>query len=48
MLGCEVSPDVNISAKRYNIRLFEPSNDVLAESCIRCETVSITIIMFID
>jgi len=36
--GCEVTPDVNISADKYNIKLFIPSPDGLSEVWIRADT----------
>ena len=38
--GCEVAPDVNSSAQKYNIKLFVPGNDGLTEVWIRADTVS--------
>ena len=37
--GCEVLPDVNISAKKYSIRLLIPSIDGMNETLIKCSTV---------
>ena len=37
--GCEVLPDVNISSKKYAIRLMIPSIDGMSETSIRCATV---------
>ncbi len=39
--GCEVTPDVNLSAQKYNIKLFVPSQDGLSEAWVRCEDVSV-------
>ncbi|CAF3350460.1 unnamed protein product [Rotaria sp. Silwood1] len=36
--GCEVLPDVNISSKKYAIRLMIPSIDGMNETLIRCST----------
>lgn len=36
--GCEVNPDVNISSKKYNIKLFVPSHDGMQEVWIRADT----------
>lgn len=36
--GCEVFPDVNISSKKYIIRLMIPSIDGMNETLIRCST----------
>ncbi|CAF0861801.1 unnamed protein product [Rotaria sordida] len=36
--GCEVLPDVNISSKKYAIRLLIPSIDGMNEILIRCST----------
>lgn len=38
--GCEVNPDVNISAQKYNIKLFVPGSDGMQEVWIRADTVS--------
>ena len=38
--GCEVTPDVNLSSQKYNIKLFVPSQDGLSEVWVRCEDVS--------
>jgi hypothetical protein len=38
--GCEVFPDVNISSKKYAIRLMIPSIDGMNETIIRCSTVN--------
>ena len=40
LLGCEVTPDVNLSAQKYNIKLFVPSQDGLSEVWVRCDDVS--------
>ena len=37
--GCEILPDVNISAKKYAIRLMIPSIDGMNETIIKCSTV---------
>ncbi|CAF0993378.1 unnamed protein product [Adineta steineri] len=37
--GCEILPDVNISSKKYAIRLLIPSIDGMNETIIRCSTV---------
>ena len=44
--GCEVLPDVNISAKKYSIRLMIPSIDGMNETIIKCSTVRS--IVFVD
>jgi kindlin 2 len=36
--GCEILPDVNISSKKYAIRLMIPSIDGMNETLIRCST----------
>ncbi|CAF0782376.1 unnamed protein product [Adineta ricciae] len=36
--GCEIFPDVNISSKKYVIRLLIPSIDGMNEALIRCST----------
>lgn len=41
--GCEILPDVNISAKKYSIRLMIPSIDGMNEALIKCTTVSPTL-----
>jgi hypothetical protein len=41
--GCEILPDVNISSKKYAIRLMIPSIDGMNETLIRCSTVSLII-----
>lgn len=38
--GCEIFPDVNISSKKYSIRLMIPSIDGMNETIIKCSTVS--------
>ena len=38
--GCEILPDVNISSKKYAIRLLIPSIDGMNETLIRCSTVN--------
>lgn len=38
--GCEVTPDVNISQKKYGIKLEVPSIDGMSEMYIRCDDVS--------
>lgn len=44
--GCEVLPDVNISSKKYAIRLMIPSIDGMNEISIRCSTVRIDSFLF--
>jgi kindlin 1 len=39
--GCEIFPDVNISSKKYAIRLMVPSIDGMNETLIRCSTVNL-------
>ncbi|CAF1166593.1 unnamed protein product [Rotaria sordida] len=36
--GCEILPDMNISAKKYSIRLMIPSIDGMNETLIKCST----------
>ncbi|CAF2936561.1 unnamed protein product [Rotaria sp. Silwood2] len=36
--GCEILPDMNISAKKYSIRLMIPSIDGMNETLIRCSS----------
>lgn len=38
--GCEILPDVNISTKKYAIRLMIPSVDGMNEALIKCSNVS--------
>lgn len=39
--GCEVTPDVNISQRKYGIKLEVASSEGMSEMYIRCENVSI-------
>lgn len=43
--GCEVTPDVNISQNKFGIKLEVPSADGMTEMCIRCESVSVRVII---
>ncbi|CAF2520965.1 unnamed protein product [Rotaria sp. Silwood2] len=45
--GCEVLPDVNISSKKYAIRLMIPSIDGMNEILIRCSTVCYIFFRFV-
>lgn len=45
--GCEVFPDVNISSKKYIIRLMIPSIDGMNETLIRCSTVNFFLFLLI-
>lgn len=38
--GCDVTPDVNISAQKFNIKLFVPSSEGLMEQWLRAENES--------
>lgn len=38
--GCEVTPDVNISAQKFNIKLLIPVADGMNEIWLRCDIVS--------
>jgi hypothetical protein len=44
--GCEIFPDVNISSKKYAIRLMIPSIDGMNETLIRCSTVCSSFSLF--
>jgi kindlin 1 len=44
--GCEILPDVNISSKKYVIRLMIPSIDGMNETLIRCSTVCLLFSLF--
>ena len=46
--GCEILPDVNISTKKYAIRLMVPSIDGMNEALIKCSTVSFHLRMKCD
>lgn len=41
--GCEVTPEVNLQQRKYDIKLEVPSADGMAEMKIRCDTVCIVI-----
>lgn len=36
--GCETSPDVNLSSKKYGIKLFEPTKEGMSEIWLRFDT----------
>lgn len=36
--GCEVTPDVNISGQKFNIKLLIPVADGMNEIWLRCDT----------
>lgn len=38
--GCEVTPDVNISGQKFNIKLLIPVADGMNEIWLRCDTVN--------
>lgn len=38
-VGCEVTPDVNISGQKFNIKLLIPVADGMNEIWLRCDTV---------
>ena len=40
LLGCEVTPDVNISGQKFNIKLLIPVADGMNEIWLRCDNVS--------
>lgn len=44
--GCEVTPDVNLSAGKYGIRLEVPSHEGMSEMCIRCDSVNLLNVIF--
>lgn len=39
LLGCEVTPDVNLSHGKYGIRLEVPNHEGMTEYWIRCSNV---------
>ncbi len=41
-VGCEVTPDVNISSQKFNIKLLIPVADGMNEIWLRCDAVSET------
>ncbi len=41
-VGCEVTPDVNISGQKFNIKLLIPVADGMIEIWLRCDAVSET------
>ncbi|MGH0183604.1 UNVERIFIED_CONTAM: hypothetical protein FKN15_012679 [Acipenser sinensis] len=43
--GCEVTPDVNISGQKFNIKLLIPVADGMNEIWLRCDTVSMFTIL---
>lgn len=44
LLGCEVTPDVNISGQKFNIKLLIPVADGMNEIWLRCDTVSMVLL----
>jgi len=38
-VGCEVTPDVNISGQKFNIKLLIPVADGMNEIWLRCDVV---------
>lgn len=40
ILGCEVTPDVNISGQKFNIKLLIPVAEGMNEIWLRCDNVS--------
>lgn len=42
-LGCEVTPDVNISGQKFNIKLLIPVAEGMNEIWLRCDNVSFPI-----
>lgn len=41
-VGCEVTPDVNISGQKFNIKLLIPVADGMNEIWLRCDMVSLS------
>ena len=41
--GCEVTPDVNISGQKFNIKLLIPVAEGMNEIWLRCDNVSFLI-----
>ena len=41
-VGCEVTPDVNISGQKFNIKLLIPVADGMNEIWLRCDTVRLS------
>lgn len=42
-VGCEVTPDVNISGQKFNIKLLIPVADGMNEIWLRCDTVRLDV-----
>lgn len=42
-VGCEVTPDVNISSQKFNIKLLIPVADGMNEIWLRCDAVSVAL-----
>ena len=40
--GCEVTPDVNISGQKFNIKLLIPVAEGMNEIWLRCDNVSLS------
>lgn len=40
LAGCEVTPDVNISGQKFNIKLLIPVAEGMNEIWLRCDNVS--------
>jgi len=40
-IDCEIQPDVNLSGRKFIIKLFIPGAEGIAEEWLRCEDVSI-------
>lgn len=43
IIGCEVTPDVNISGQKFNIKLLIPVAEGMNEIWLRCDNVRFTI-----
>lgn len=41
IIGCEVTPDVNISGQKFNIKLLIPVAEGMNEIWLRCDNVSL-------
>jgi len=41
--GCEVTPDVNISGQKFNIKLLIPVAEGMNEIWLRCDNVSLSL-----
>ena len=43
LAGCEVTPDVNISGQKFNIKLLIPVAEGMNEIWLRCDNVSLSL-----